>query len=70
MNNSSSSGVGILGITQVVFLILKWTNLIDWSWWWIWSPMLFSIGLFILGFLIAVIAVVIGASSIKKNDSK
>lgn len=31
-NSSSSSGIGILGVLQIVFLVLKLTGLITWSW--------------------------------------
>ena len=28
----------ILDLTFIVFLVLKLTNVIDWSWWWVSSP--------------------------------
>lgn len=31
-NSNSSSGMGILGVLQIVFLVLKLTGLITWSW--------------------------------------
>lgn len=40
---SSSSETGIFTVLQIVFLVLKLTNLIDWSWWWVWSPTWISI---------------------------
>ena len=39
MSNTSSSGIGLDIILFVVFLILKLTNVIDWSWWWITAPL-------------------------------
>jgi hypothetical protein len=39
MSNSTSSGVGLDIILFVVFLVLKLTNTIDWSWWWVTSPL-------------------------------
>lgn len=52
-NNSKSSGVGIGTVVQVVFIILKLTHLIDWSWFWVLSPTIFAVGivLVIWGFL-------------------
>ena len=43
-NNSSSSsgGVGLLGLTFIVFLILKLAEIgqvKDWSWWWVTCPL-------------------------------
>ena len=39
-NNSSSASGGItfLGILFIVFLVLKLTHYIDWSWWWVFAP--------------------------------
>lgn len=41
MDNSktASSGVSLSMAVFVVFLILKLTNNIDWSWWWVTSPL-------------------------------
>jgi len=41
MDNSktASSGVSLSMVVFVVFLILKLTNNIDWSWWWVTSPL-------------------------------
>jgi hypothetical protein len=35
MSNSvnSSGGIGVLGLLGVVFVVLKLTGVIDWSWW-------------------------------------
>ena len=32
------SGSGISTILLVVFIVLKCTGLIDWSWWWVLAP--------------------------------
>ena len=39
-SSSSSSGIGFFGLLTVLFIGLKLTNFIDWSWWWVLSPML------------------------------
>lgn len=36
--NNKSSGIGIFGILGIVFIILKLTNVITWSWWWVLLP--------------------------------
>jgi len=33
------NGIGLAGIVFVVFLILKLTDHIDWSWWWVTAPL-------------------------------
>ena len=34
----SSGGIGICGALTVLFVGLKLTNYIDWSWWWVLAP--------------------------------
>jgi hypothetical protein len=38
-NKSTSSGIGISGAVFIVFLVLKLTGHINWSWWWVTSPL-------------------------------
>lgn len=35
---SSSGGIGFAGALTVLFVGLKLTNYIDWSWWWVLAP--------------------------------
>ena len=35
----SSSGIGFTGMLTILFIGLKLTNVIDWSWWWVFSPL-------------------------------
>ncbi len=37
-SSSSSSGIGFIGLLTVLFIGLKLTDHIDWSWWWVLSP--------------------------------
>lgn len=62
-NNSSSSsgGIGLFGVLGVVFVVLKLTHVIDWSWWWVtlpfWGGFAFILlVLFILGIGIAILS--------------
>jgi len=34
-----SGGIGFLGVLAIVFITLKLVNVIDWSWWWVLSPL-------------------------------
>jgi len=36
---SGSSGIGFCGILTIVFVVLKLTHNIDWSWLWVLSPL-------------------------------
>jgi|GEM_PF-5539907 len=38
MSNNNSNGVGFIGLLQLVFIILKLTKVISWSWVWVLSP--------------------------------
>lgn len=42
-SSSSSSGVGFVGLLTVLFVGLKLTGYINWSWWWVLSPMWISL---------------------------
>lgn len=56
-NNSTGGGVGFLGLLFIVFLVLKLTNVIDWSWWWVTSPLWGSI---VLGIVVAFVLALLG----------
>ena len=60
-SSSSSSGIGLPGLLTVLFVGLKLTNVISWSWWWVLSPIWISalIGLTILA-IVLIIAVATG----------
>lgn len=52
-STSTSSGIGFTGLLTVLFVGLKLTHHIDWSWWWVLSPVWISLGLVLLMGLIA-----------------
>ena len=37
--NKQSTEIGLTGLTFLIFLTLKLTNNIDWSWWWVTAPL-------------------------------
>ena len=55
MENNQSGGIGITGALTIVFIVLKLTNNIDWSWWWVLSPIWISILLVVFILLIVFI---------------
>jgi hypothetical protein len=59
-NNNTSSGVTFASLLFLLFLALKLTHVIDWSWWWItapiWGPFVIVVVVLII---IAVIAVLL-----------
>lgn len=54
--SSSSSGVGFTGLLAVLFIGLKLTGYIAWSWWWVLSPIWISAGLAVV--LLGIVGVV------------
>ena len=52
----SSGGIGFTGLLAIVFITLKLTNYIDWSWWWVLAPLWVPCALVIL-FIILFVAI-------------
>lgn len=58
-NNGSvnnSGGIGVFGLLGIVFVTLKLTGFITWSWWWVTLP--FWGGFALLLVIIAILALV------------
>lgn len=53
---SYSGGIGFTGLLTIVFIILKLIGKIDWSWWWVLSPLWIT---FTLGMLIFILIVIV-----------
>lgn len=45
---ASSGGIGFCGLLTIAFVVLKLTGFIDWSWWWVWSPLWLPTAIFLL----------------------
>lgn len=45
---NSSSGMSIGGVLFLIFLVLKLTNVIDWSWWWVTAPLWIPISIWVV----------------------
>jgi uncharacterized integral membrane protein len=59
-NESKSSGIGIGMVLFIVFLVLKLTGTINWSWWWVTSPLWIPLVLAVLvgGIVVTVAAII------------
>lgn len=44
-SNGKSGGIGFFGLLAIVFITLKLTNQIDWSWLWVLAPLWLPIAL-------------------------
>ena len=52
---NTSSGIGFVGLLTILFIALKLTKVINWSWIWILSPLWISFGLAV-GIILLLIA--------------
>lgn len=50
-NSSSSSGIGFFGLLTILFIGLKLTGYIEWSWLWVLSPLWIPIAILIAIFV-------------------
>ena len=54
--SENNNGVGLLTVLTIVFVVLKLTDNIDWSWWWVlaplWIPLAIICVLMLIGFFI------------------
>lgn len=61
---ATGGGLGFTGLLTIVFIVLKLCNVINWNWFWVLSPIIFSASLWILLFVIMMIIALVNI----KND--
>ncbi len=64
---TTTTGVSLLGVLQIIFIVLKLCGLIDWSWWKVFIPMWIDLGI-IVGFLLLYLVVLIIAYIYDKHS--
>jgi hypothetical protein len=62
--SSSSGGLGFTGALTILFIALKLCHVINWSWWWVLSPIWISF--LILFVILAIILIVYLISEFSK----
>lgn len=56
MNKSNGNvGIGIADVLTIVFVVLKLVGVINWSWWWVLSPVWGSIVLVLILWIVILI---------------
>ena len=68
-SSSSSSGIGVVGLLGVVFIVLKLCGVITWSWWCVLFPFWVGIAivaLILLGFGVAMFVALV----VKKRSGR
>lgn len=53
------SGMGFLDALFLVFLVLKLTKVIDWSWWWVTAPLWGQVALSVIIFVVTIIVLIV-----------
>lgn len=61
--NNTSGRIGFTGLLTIVFIVLKLTKVINWSWLWVLSPLWISLALTLL-----IIIIIILSSISNKKD--
>lgn len=51
-SSAAGGGIGFVGLLTIAFIILKLCGVINWSWWWVLSPLWISAGLVVAVLLI------------------
>lgn len=59
LNNSYKGNVSFWGLLTILFVGLKLTSYINWSWWWVISPLLIQFGLIVAVVLITMVITII-----------
>lgn len=54
-NNNVRGGIGFTDLLTIVFIVLKLTDIINWSWLWVLSPLWISLALILLVIVIVLI---------------
>jgi hypothetical protein len=47
-NTSAEGGISFGGLLTIVFITLKLMGKIDWSWWWVLSPLWIPLAIFVV----------------------
>ena len=58
-DTSSSSGMGFVGLLTIVFIVLKLLDKINWSWWWVLSPIWISISAILAIFIVIILVILV-----------
>ncbi|MFA5385377.1 MAG: hypothetical protein WC364_12100 [Eubacteriales bacterium] len=59
---TSRGGIGFCSLLTIVFIVLKLTKVVAWSWFWVLSPMIFGAALTVLVLLVLFIIMIIANS--------
>lgn len=64
-NKTSDGGIGVLGLLGIVFVVLKLTGVIGWSWWWVTAPFWVDAALVLA--ILAILVIAAGVAGLVKR---
>ena len=64
---TTTTGISLLGVLQIIFIVLKLCGLVDWSWWKVFIPMWIGLGI-IAAFLLLYLVILIIAYIYDKHS--
>lgn len=56
---TTTTGISLLGVLQIIFIVLKLCGLIDWSWWKVFIPMWIDLGIIAVLLLLYLVILII-----------
>ena len=59
MSANKDTGLNLTAVLLIIFVVLKLTHNIDWSWWWVLSPLWIPLSLYLVFVVILFIAIII-----------
>ena len=65
--SSGSRGLGLCSVVGIVFIILKLTKLIDWSWFWVLFPFILGIGFWVIVIILAIVVHILDELAWRRN---
>ena len=54
-SENNGSDIGVLGVLQIIFIVLKLCNVLQWSWWMVFIPAYISVRLTIILIVLEII---------------
>ena len=66
-NQKVATGTSLPTLLTVLFVALKLCGIINWSWWWVLSPIPITLGIAVVVFAIVLAVVTIGSGKTKKR---
>ena len=68
-NKNRNAGLGLPSLLLLIFIILKLTHVIDWSWLWVLSPLWIAASLALLFFVVIGVIILAAIIGIMRADS-